>query len=113
MEQLKLYITLLRHNCVAIANQTLEELHNSNRVFFHDMDSSTIYMDGDWWSDFIESHTLDICETIMLYLHTSLKAKHLHLVYRNTPIARFTWDEHFKMYLCNTIADIQRYMKSN
>lgn len=99
MEQLKLYITLLRHNCVTIAHQALEELHNSNRVFFLDRDTSTIYMDGDWWSDFITSHTLDICETIMLHLRTRFKANHLHLIYRNVPIACFTWNDDVKMFL--------------
>jgi hypothetical protein len=99
MEQLKLYITLLRHNCLTIAHQTLEELHNSNRVFFLDMDTSTIYMDGDWWSDFINSHTLDICETIMLHLRTRFKANHIHLVYRNRPTVGFIWNDNAKMYL--------------
>lgn len=99
MEQLKLYITLLRHNCVAITHQVLEELHNSNRVFFLDKDRSTIYMDGDWWSDFFTSHTLDICATILLHLRTRFKANHIHLVYRNAPIACFTWNDDAKMYL--------------
>ena len=98
MEQLKLYITLLRYNCVTIAHQTLKELDNGNRILF-DMDSNIIYMNGDWWSDFMMSHTLDICEIIILNLRIRYKAKHLHLVFKDLPIAYYTWNEDAKMYL--------------
>ena len=100
MEQLKLYITLLRYNCVTIAHQALEELDNGNRILF-DMDSNIIYMNGDWWNDFIMSHTLDICEIIILNLRIRYKAKHLHLVFKDLPIAYYTWNEDAKMYLVN------------
>ena len=100
MEQLKLYITLLRHNCVTIAHQALEKLDNGNRILF-DMDSNIIYMDGDWWCDFIMSHTLDICDIIILHLRIRYKAKHLHLVFKDLPIAYYTWNEDAKMYLVN------------
>lgn len=101
MEQLKLYITLLRYNCVTIAHQTLKELDNGNRILF-DVDSNIIYMNGDWWCDFIMSHNFYACETIILHiLHTRHKAKHLHLVFKNLPSACFTWNDDVKMYLAN------------
>lgn len=99
MEQLKNYITLLMHNCVTVANQVLEKLNNSNRVFYFDSVNSIIFLDGDWWRDFVTSHTLDISETILLYLRTRFQANHIHLVYRNLPIAYFTWNDSAKMYL--------------
>lgn len=102
MEQLKLYITLLRYNCVTIAHQALGELYNSNCVLSHDRNNSTIYMDGNWWLDFIMSHNFYACETIILHiLHTKHKAKHLHFVFGDLPSACFTWNDDVKMYLAN------------
>ena len=48
MKQLKLYITLLRYNCVPINNKALVELYNCNYVLSHDRNNNTIYMDGNW-----------------------------------------------------------------
>ncbi len=99
MEQLKLYITLLRHNCATIADQVLEELHNSNRVFYFDEGNSIIFLDGNWWNDFITSHTLGVCDAVMLHLRTRFNANRIHLVYRNRPTAGFIWNDNAKMYL--------------
>ena len=98
MEQLKLYITLLRHNYATIAHQALEELDNGNRILF-DMGSNIIYMNGDWWNDFIMSHTPDIRKIITLNLRIRYKAKHIHLIFKDLPIAYYTWNDDAKMYL--------------
>lgn len=92
MEQLKDYITLLRYNRI------LEELDNNNLVFFN-RDNRVIFMDGDWWRDFVNSHTFDITETILLHLRTRFKVNQIRLLYDNLPTACFTWNDDAKTYL--------------
>lgn len=94
MEQLKNYITLITYN------QILGWLHNNNRVFFN-RDNGVIFLDGDWWRDFVTSHTLDISETILLHLRTRFKVNQIRLLYENDniPTACFTWNDNAKMYI--------------
>ncbi len=99
MEQLKNYITLLKCNCVTIAHQALEELHNSNRAFFFDEGNSIIFLDGDWWNDFITSHTLDVCKDALLHLRTRFKAKYLKLIKKDVTPSNFVWNDTYQMYI--------------
>ena len=102
MQQLVRYITLLKCNNTFDILNTLQDMEHDNRVFQCSPDNDMILLDGDWWINFIKTHTEDELTNIMRSLHNMSKAKYLKLIYRDETPDNFAWDDTYQMYLSCT-----------
>jgi hypothetical protein len=99
MKQLMRYITLLKYNNTFDVLNTLQDIEHNNRVFQYSPDHDIIILNGEWWTDFLETHMNDEATKILQTLHKLFNANYLQIVFEYQPSDLYSWENYYQMYL--------------